>query len=70
MKELVDSMKPVQWLSRIFIETGILHIMANLPEGSEKVVMPLRFSVSFFKTFFPSSFSVALLFTNSGSPFI
>ena len=70
LKELVDSMKPVQWLSKIVIETGILHIMDNLPEGSKKVVMPLRFSVSFFKSFFPSSFSVALLFTNSGSPLI
>ena len=56
LKELVDSMKPVQWLSKIVIETGILHIMDNLPEGSKKVVMPLRFSVSFYKTFFlPSS---------------
>ena len=52
LKELVDSMKPVQWLSKIVIETGILHIMDNLPEGSKKVVMPLRFSVSFSKTFF------------------
>ena len=56
LKELVDSMKPVQWLSKIVIETGILHIMDNLPEGSKKVVMPLRFSVNFSKTFFlPSS---------------
>ncbi|XBH62130.1 hypothetical protein VPH35_116422 [Triticum aestivum] len=46
LKELVDSMKPVQWLSRIVIETGILHIMANLLEGSKKVVMPLRFSTN------------------------
>ncbi|VAH57972.1 unnamed protein product [Triticum turgidum subsp. durum] len=45
LKELVDSMKPVQWLSKIVIETGILHIMDNLPEGSKKVVMPLRFSI-------------------------
>ena len=52
LKELVDSMKPVQWLSKIIIETGILHIMDNLPEGSKKVVMPVRFSVSFSKTFF------------------
>ncbi|XBJ06814.1 hypothetical protein VPH35_012426 [Triticum aestivum] len=46
LKELVDSMKPVQWLSKIVIETGILHIMDNLPEGSKKVVMPLRFSMN------------------------
>ncbi|XBH70127.1 hypothetical protein VPH35_097853 [Triticum aestivum] len=46
LKELVDSMKPVQWLSRIVIETGILHIMDNLPEGSKKVIMPLRFSTN------------------------
>ncbi|XBI50848.1 hypothetical protein VPH35_114196 [Triticum aestivum] len=44
LKELVDSMKPVQWLSKIVIEIGILHIMESLPEGSKKVVMPLRFS--------------------------
>ncbi|XBI95915.1 hypothetical protein VPH35_032282 [Triticum aestivum] len=44
LKELVDSMKPVQWLSKIVIETGILHIMESLAEGSKKVVMPLRFS--------------------------
>ena len=56
LKELVDSMKPVQWLSKFVIETRILHIMDNLPERSKKVVMPLRFSVSFFKTFLPSSF--------------
>ncbi|XBI77469.1 hypothetical protein VPH35_070559 [Triticum aestivum] len=36
LKELVDLMKP----------TGILHIMENLPEGSKKVVMPLRFSMN------------------------
>ncbi|VAH73454.1 unnamed protein product [Triticum turgidum subsp. durum] len=46
LKELVDSMKLVQWLSKIVIETGILHIMDNLPEGSKKVVMPLRFSMN------------------------
>ncbi|XBI20630.1 hypothetical protein VPH35_061879 [Triticum aestivum] len=46
LKELIDSMKPVQWLSKIVIETGILHIMDNLPEGSKKVVMPLRFSMN------------------------
>ncbi|XBI26245.1 hypothetical protein VPH35_051008 [Triticum aestivum] len=46
LKELVDSMKPVQWLSKIVIDTGILHIMDNLPEGSKKVVMPLRFSMN------------------------
>ncbi|XBI58080.1 hypothetical protein VPH35_039366 [Triticum aestivum] len=46
LKELVDSMKPVQWLSKIVIETGILHIMDNLPDGSKKVVMPLRFSMN------------------------
>ncbi|CDJ26455.1 unnamed protein product [Triticum aestivum] len=40
-QELVDSMKPKQWLSKIVIETGIIHIMDNLPEGSKKVVMPL-----------------------------
>ncbi|KAF7097614.1 hypothetical protein CFC21_099414 [Triticum aestivum] len=45
LKELVDSMRPVQWLSKIVIETRILHIMDNLPEGSKKVVMPLRFSI-------------------------
>ncbi|XBI01497.1 hypothetical protein VPH35_130259 [Triticum aestivum] len=38
-------MKPVQWLSKIVTETGILHIVDNLPEGSKKVVMPLRFSM-------------------------
>ncbi|XP_037434139.1 uncharacterized protein LOC119301288 [Triticum dicoccoides] len=37
-------MKPKQWLPKIVIETGIIHIMDNLPEGSKKVVMPLRFS--------------------------
>ncbi|KAF6982775.1 hypothetical protein CFC21_001119 [Triticum aestivum] len=46
LKELVDSMKPKQWLSRVVIETGIIHIMNNLPEGSNKVVMPLRFSIN------------------------
>ncbi|XBI85844.1 hypothetical protein VPH35_093913 [Triticum aestivum] len=46
LKELVDSMKPKQWLSKIVIETGIIHIMDNLPEGSKKVVMPLRFSIN------------------------
>ncbi|KAF6990356.1 hypothetical protein CFC21_007558 [Triticum aestivum] len=46
LKELVDSMKPVQWLSKIVIETGVLHIMESLPEGSKKVVMPLRFSMN------------------------
>ncbi|XBI95066.1 hypothetical protein VPH35_031603 [Triticum aestivum] len=44
LKELVDSMKPKQWLSKIVVETRIIHIMDNLPEGSKKVVMPLRFS--------------------------
>ncbi|XBI21942.1 hypothetical protein VPH35_063015 [Triticum aestivum] len=46
LKELVDSMKPKQWLSKIVIETGIIHIMDNLPEGSKKVIMPLRFSIN------------------------
>ncbi|KAF6984051.1 hypothetical protein CFC21_002110 [Triticum aestivum] len=38
LKELVDSMKPVQWLSKIVIETGILHIMDNLPEGLRRLL--------------------------------
>ena len=65
-----DSMMAVQWLSRIVIETGILHIMDNLPEGSKKVVMPLRFSVSFFKNFIPSSFFCTTFVDQPGSLFI
>ena len=65
LKELVDSMKPVQWLSKIVIETGILHIMESLLEGSKKVVMPLRFSVSFSKTLFlPSSLFCSTFFVD------
>ncbi|XBJ07651.1 hypothetical protein VPH35_013133 [Triticum aestivum] len=38
LKELVDSMKPVQWLSKIVIETGILHIMITYQKGQRRLL--------------------------------
>ncbi|XP_044978996.1 uncharacterized protein LOC123446476 isoform X2 [Hordeum vulgare subsp. vulgare] len=45
LNELVDYMKPLQWLSSMVIQIAIIHIIKNLPQGSREVIMPLRLSL-------------------------